>query len=62
MLGACGVDSLAAAFFESGHEILDRTGLALVVVIPTAEHLQECPLGPLVIPGITSADFTVPIV
>ena len=55
------LDGAAASFFKSGHQLLDGTGFPGLAVVPRAEHLQEGPLGPLVIVRIAGAEFTVPV-
>ena len=62
MLRAGGVYGSASAFLERGYQILDRTSLLSVIVVPRAEHLQESPLGPLVVGRIAGAKLTAPIV
>ncbi len=49
------------ALFESGHEFLDGARFLESVVVPAAEHLQEGPLGPLVIVRIRGTELTVPV-
>ena len=59
---AGGVRSCGALCREACLQFLDRTGFLQGVVIPTAEHLQESPLGPLVESGVAGADLTVPVI
>ena len=47
--------------FKGFDQFLYRTGFLKLIVIPAAEHLEESPLGPLVVIRITGAEFAVPV-
>ena len=57
-----GIASRGAVLLEMGHQLIDGTGLVKLGVVIALEHLQEGPLRPLVIGGVTGAHLTVPIV
>ena len=57
-----GITTLGAMVIEVGNQVLNGTCLVKSSIIVTLEHLQECPLGPLVVSGVTGFHFTVPII
>ena len=56
-----GVHGGGTAFLEGRHEFLDGPGLLQGVVVPASEHLQEGPLGPLVVVRVAGAELAVPV-
>ena len=44
-----------------GNELADGLGLLATIAIETVEHLDECPLSPLVIARIAGAHFPIPV-
>ena len=57
-----GIATVSAVLLKMSHQLLNGTCFVKLSVIITLEHLQECPLCPLVICGITGAHLTVPII
>ena len=55
---ACRIDSRISTFSECSLKFSNRTSLLLHIIIPAAEHLEECPLSPLVIFRIAGTHLT----
>ena len=62
MLGAGCIHRRTAALCKCAFQFFDRTGLLRIIVVPAAEHFEECPLGPFVIFRVAGADFAGPVV
>ena len=58
----CSIHRCRTAFFKCRHKLLYRASLVHIAVIPRPEHLEECPLRPLVIVGIRGAEFPLPVI
>ena len=57
VLGAGCIHRRTAALCKCAFQFFDRTGLLRIIVVPAAEHFEECPLGPFVIFRVAGADF-----
>ena len=64
LVGAVGmcIATVGAMFFKVCYQLIDGTCLVKLGVVIALEHLQESPLCPLVIFGVTSLHFTVPVI
>ena len=56
-----GGDAVVAFGLEPVHEFGYRPGLVFLGIVPALEHLQECPLRPLVVVGVAGAERAVPV-
>ena len=57
-----GIAALGSMLLEMSHQFLDGTCLVEFGIVIALEHLQESPLCPLIVNGVTGAHFAVPIV
>ena len=55
------VYSFGTGLAECFNQFLDGTCLLFIVAVVAVEHLEECPLGPMVIFRFAGTDFAVPV-